>query len=308
MSKLLLKVKAINTSRGCRCFLNKFFSTLSKPQLRRVFSIDEIPCLTRMRHVTLVLQEFRETYSLLFLRAWFANEVCVVWVVLSVTAELVLFSSHSFKLLHTSQPSGPSHPGPGPRSPGPSLHQIHQQRLQSSNQASTTAALPRFVHRGTAEAFEFVLHGSGLFACHDPWYATVCHGMPWFVCFWRGFNMFQSSDLQCWVISFHLSASMSAIRIYLATAKYLFTTTMTPHSTTYMPWTSTTSTTSTICCSAAETIIDLHLQKAAVHRLRCRHVAFRNAKELQKRMILHRSCGCRTSQIHTTGESRFIQI
>lgn len=68
MSKLLLKVKAINTSRGCRCFLNKFFSTLSKPQLRRVFSIDEIPCLTRMRHVTVVLQEFRETYSLHFLR------------------------------------------------------------------------------------------------------------------------------------------------------------------------------------------------------------------------------------------------
>ena len=177
MSKLLLKVKAINTSRGCRCFLNKFFSTLSKPQLRRVFSIDENPCLTRMRHVTLVLQEFRETYSLLFLRTWFANEVCVVWVVLSVTAELVLFSSHSFKLLHTSQPSGPSHPGPGPRSPGPSLHQIHQQRLQSSNQASTTAALPRFVHRGTTEAFEFVLHGSGLFA--SPW-SMVCHGMPWY--------------------------------------------------------------------------------------------------------------------------------
>ena len=180
MSKLLLKVKAINTSRGCRCFLNKFFSTLSKPQLRRVFSIDEIPCLTRMRHVTVVLQEFRETYSLHFLRTWFANEVCVVWVVLSVTAELVLFSSH-FKLLQTSShftaQRSKMFKSSRSRSPGPSLHQIHQQRLQSSNQASTTAALPRFVHRGTAEAFEFVLHGSGLFA--SPW-PMVCHGMPWY--------------------------------------------------------------------------------------------------------------------------------
>ena len=45
----------------------------------------------------------------------------------------------------------------------PSLHQVHQQRLQCRHQPSATTTLSCFVHGGAAEAFKLVLHGTRLF-------------------------------------------------------------------------------------------------------------------------------------------------
>lgn len=128
----------------------------------------------------------------------------------------------------------------------PSLHQVHQQRLQCRHQPSTTTTLSCFIHGGAAEAFKLVLHGTRLFTS-KAWK--------------RGKKTSEKIEKIGNAIKTpyeRLQKSSNQIE-FLLFSDYLRSKT---HS------------------QGTETIIDFNLQETSVHRLRCWHVSFWNAKEL----------------------------
>lgn len=128
----------------------------------------------------------------------------------------------------------------------PSLHQVHEQRLQCRHQPSTTTTLSCFVHGGAAEAFKLVLHGTRLF--------TLKNLEMWEENIWKIEKNGNAIKTPLWMaIIIIKSNGLTLFSEYLRSKTH---------------------------SQGTETIIDLDLQETSVHRLRRWHVSFWNAKEL----------------------------